>query len=56
MRLIGLSILKKTLKTSLKSANKRQRNVCLNMELQFSQYQQQSTPVQSTDKVCSALT
>jgi len=26
-----------------------------NMELQFSQYQHQSTPVPSTDKVCSAL-
>ena len=25
------------------------------MELQFSQYQHQSTPVPSTDKVCSAL-
>ena len=26
------------------------------MELQFSQYQHQSTPVPNTDKVCSALT
>jgi len=30
-------------------------NSLQNMELQFSQYQHQSTPVSSTNKVCSAL-